>query len=330
MESIKRVKMNRVTYVLLALGFLVLMSSYLVSAGIGDWWAGITGRATSGQSNATVTLSGDNHIIITILNGTLIDTTVDPSEGGTRRIEVKVNVYDADGAADINDSSIDINVSRDGELTKVNDTCQPITGESDTNQKNFSCYFDMWYFEEPGFWTITATGNDYGDKGYEKNETTFSYDTLQAIALSPSTLTWPGISPQQENVTSDNDPMKINNTGNYNIDNLTITGQTLIGVDTPSYNLDARNFTVDVETGGGGCSGVTCVECGVDAAASGAYLVNGTKIDIVGTVNNRGNLSDGSNGQEDLYYCIPYVPQNIISQQYSTTESEEWVIAIGT
>ncbi|MBU0906872.1 MAG: hypothetical protein KKE05_01805, partial [Nanoarchaeota archaeon] len=83
--------MSKGAYAVLVVGVLILMSSYLVSAGIGDWFRGITGRAsTTGEANATVTLSGSNAVVVLILNETLIGTVVDPSEAGARRIEVNV------------------------------------------------------------------------------------------------------------------------------------------------------------------------------------------------------------------------------------------------
>ncbi|MBS3076911.1 hypothetical protein J4233_01430 [Candidatus Pacearchaeota archaeon] len=303
-------------------GILILMSAYLVSAGIGDWFKGITGRATTGEANATITLSGTNSVSVIIWNYTI--TGISAVEDTTARILFNISVTDADGAADINDSSVDINVTRASEATKVNDSCAYNGGQTATT-RNYSCAFDMWYFEEAGTWTITAIANDNGNMTYIQNTSTFYYGSTQAMKISPGSLTWAGVSPGQKNQTSNNDPMLFNNTGNYMVSNLTVIGIDLIGADT-SYSIGVNNLTVDIATSGA-CSGSACVECVVDAV-SGVTMQNNTELRIVNANVTRGNhsVNDGSTGQEQLYFCMPLVPSNILSQAYTTPD--EWTFTI--
>src|SRR3989344_5393195 len=93
---------------------------------------------------------------------------------------------------------------------------------------------------------------------------------------------------------NDIDTTIVNNTGNYN-SSINVTAINLIGETTPSYVLPANNFTISRTTGGAECIG--------------SAMVNATARTVKGTVSNRGNLSVGSgSGQENLYYCIPFVP----------------------
>jgi hypothetical protein len=314
--------MNKTIFAVIVAGIFILMFSYSVSAGIGDWWKGITGRATTGEANATITLSGTNVVSVRIWNGTL--TGISPIEDTIVRLQVNITVTDPDGAADINDSSVDLNVSRANEITKTNFTCQ-YNGESTATSRNYSCHWDMWFFDESGFWDMTAIANDYGTGTYIQNITTFFYGSTQAIKLGPNSLTWAGVSPGLKNQTSNNDPMVLNNTGNYMVANLTITGINLVGTN-PTYWIDARNFTVDIATSGA-CSGSNCVECTV-SLTGGVTMANNSETQIYNANVTRGNytVNDGSTGQEQLYFCMPEVPSNIISQTYTTPD--EWVLTI--
>lgn len=314
--------MGKTIYAVALVGVLILMFSYLVSAGIGDWWAGITGRATSGEANATITLAGSNNVSIIIWNNTL--TSISAVEDSVLRLQVNITVTDADGAADINDSSVDINVSSTGEPSKLNQSCM-YNGQQTSTSRNYSCHFDMWFFDAAAFWTINATANDFGTGNYKYNASTFYYGSTQAIKLGPTSLTWAGLSPGQRNQTSTNDPLLINNTGNYMVQNLTVRGINLVGAADPSYVIDVRNFTADIETSGS-CSGSNCVECIVDT--SGVTMQNNTELRIVNANVTRGNytIGDGNTGQDQIYFCMPLVPSNLVSQTYSTPD--EWTFTI--
>lgn len=311
---------------LIAFAVFVLMLTF-VSASFGDWVKGITGRASFGETNATVTITGSNNVTVIIWNYTLTGSVVNPTEDGVKFLVFNLTVSDADGAADINTSSISMNVTKTSGLTKANSSCTEV-GTATATSKNYTCGFQMWYFEEAGQWTITASANDYGTQNYKQNTSTFQWGSLTAMVISPVSLTWPGLSPGQTNQTASNDPTLINNTGNYNVTNLTITGINLVGAD-PSYYIGAGNITVDVATGGS-CSGGACVECGVSAATGGVTMANATALEIYGAGLARGNHSvgDGTTGQEQLYYCMVNVPSNILSQTYSTAGGNEWTITI--
>ncbi len=319
--------MSKRNYTVILVIVLIFMSAYVVSAGIGDWWKGITGRATSQQANASIILTGSNPVSVTIHNYTLVGAAVTPVEDSYINVSVIVTVEDLDGVADINDSSVSLNVSRAGETEKINQTCAYAGAETST-ARNFTCAFVMWYFDAAGIWTLSGRASDYGTLTYVENVTTFNYLSLAAMQMSPHSLTWPGVSPGQTNITSNNDPLLLNNTGNYPSDNVTVTGINLVGETTPSYYIDAQNFTVDIATGGAGCSGAACVECGVSAATGGVIMQNNTEREIFLANLTRGNhsINNGQTGQEQLWFCMYLIPSNIISQTYTTPN--EWTFTI--
>jgi hypothetical protein len=302
--------------------FLALIAfSYFVSAGFDDWFKGITGKATSGTETVNISVLGITPVSVKVYNHTLVGTAVDPTEDGNIGLTFKVELVDTDGVDDINDNSVGANFSKTGEALRQNISCTMISGQSTSISQNFTCNITMWYFDAPGAWIINAWGNDTGNGTIIYNTTqTFSYDTLQAIVLSPAALTWASISPGQTNRTSSNDPTLINNTGNYNVTNITVSGVNLMGEVTNTYFIDAGNFTADIQTS------AADVECNVNVT-SGARLLNQTAEQVIGATLSRGNhsVNTGATGQEQLYYCIPLVP-SVTTQSYSTPQA--WTIAI--
>lgn len=306
-------------HILLSFVVFGVLFAAVVSADISDWIKGITGHATSGPTNVTISVQGTSMVTIRIFNYTLVDPVTAPNESSRKPMTFVVEVSDADGWADINLSSVSANFTY-GSTARANSSCPAISNQFNGSTQNFSCTISLWYFDPWGEWTVTAAANDIGNTTYNQTSNTFHYQALTSMAFSPGALTWQSVSPGQTNLTSNNDPTLINNTGNYNITNITVRGINLIGNSDPTYVLGVNNFTVDVDTGGS-----PAAEC------NGTILLNNTDVTIGGNARLfRGNYSinDGSTGQEQLYYCIPRVPTTISSQSYSTTTGGSWTIKI--
>ncbi len=161
-------------------------------------------------------------------------------------------------------------------------------------------------------WNVSVWGKDIGNGTTVYNSSTyFTYNLLKAMIVAPTSLTWAALNTATTNQKSNNDPTIINNTGNYN-STLQLTAINLLGQTSPSNMIPANNFTTSNNDG----TGALLEQSGK----------NGTATTITGTVANRGNLSVGSGaGQENLYYCIPLVP-NVPSQTYSTQLGGSWTI----
>ena len=107
------------------------------------FYAKITGKATE-STNLSITVSGTNPVVITVLNRTLVDTIVDPTISGNTSITFFVNVSDPNGYNDINASSVNASfIFHDtgaGEATRVNTSYGCISkGNIDSKSLNFSC-----------------------------------------------------------------------------------------------------------------------------------------------------------------------------------------------
>ena len=269
-----------------------------------DFWGQITGKATSEPASLTITV-GNNAPTIPFVEAI---TAKDPAELSARSITFYFTAEDSDGAANLDDATAKAYFQKAGEPTRSNESCE--AGSTSGNQKNYSCTIDMWYFDEPGSWTINVTIEDINGAHGENSSTTFTYNPYYGMEMSPTALTWPEVGLSATDTGSNNDPILVNNTGNAILE-INITGYNLQGVTTLSEYIYANNFTVDNVTSG----------------CSGTAMQNDTSLKVASASLGRGNLSLGD-GQETLYFCLKGLPQEISSQEYSTSGTNNWVVEI--
>ena len=201
------------------------------------------------------------------------------------------------------------------------------TGKSNATSKEFNCSAPIWYYFRAGRWNISVNATDGTNKVVTgKNYTEIVLAQSIAITIGPSSLTWASVNLGADNQTSNNDPVTINNTGNYNvsISKVNVTAYDLHGeaVGYESQKIPAANFTVDVDDGGG-----ITLEC------DGTAMANKTSINIVNSILPLGNhsLPDGKTAAENLSFCLIDVPlSNMITagKAYSTAETAQWIIGV--
>jgi hypothetical protein len=301
-----------------ALLVIALFAMSLVSAGIGEWFRHITGYDTK-NTGANVTVTGSNSVTIHVWNYTLSGTSVDPTAGNFVSITFNATVTDADGYADINTTSVSANFTKLNEGVRKNTTCLNMT--SFGNSINFTCTVQMWYFDATGTWNISVSGKDFGTGNLVQNiSTTFTYGSLNSISIYPTLVSFGTVAQGDKNKTATGStPTTINNTGNVNFTNVSVTGVNLYGEGAePTQFISVGNLSVGNNTG-------SSIECDAVVAAT---LLNGTAIRVYNTTLTRGNLSTGSGAaQEQVYYCFRTIPSvGISSQPYSTSAGGQWTI----
>lgn len=316
-----------IIYIVITLALLVLITAP-VYAGFSDWFRGITGRASTTQgTNLSITVTGTNSVNVSIDNTTLEGTVTDPTEGTINTITFNVTVEDVDGVNDIDDTSVNATFVLAGQGTRVDTSCTLIEDFS-ANEANFTCSIEMWYFDAEGIWTIYATARDLGNLSNITDTSSFQFNQLKAIVVGPSSISFLAVAPGDENVTSNNDPTEVNNTGNYNSTNVTFTTVHLHGETVGTEFISVENFSISTTNGGSPaveCDDVTPVNGSATQIIGGT---NGLSNATLGPGNNSIDAGDGSSGQEEFYYCIIKVPTSISSQTYSTTAAGAWVITI--
>ena len=283
----------------------------------------ITGRATTGTAviNLTVQNMPPNVTNVTVVSDQSI------TEFGAAKVSISFIGTDVDGSSNLNASSAQINISTPNNPIRYNQTCADI-GAIGTLGRNYSCLVDVQYFDLPGNWSIRASIRDLSQVWAENETTNFTLLPTLAMKVGPSPLSFPSVSPGGENITSNNDPITINNTGNVNvtINNTQVRALDLIGESNDAFIIPAGNFTVDVNTGAGN------PECGVRSVMANFTGTNG--VNITNSILPRGNNSAGANpvnGVELLYVCLRGAPASaqLPSQTYAASGGRAWTIVVG-
>lgn len=293
--------------------FIILILTSLVSAGWVGWLKKITGKAATEPFNVSVSISGGNSANITYVSPI---SPTNPSELDNQSIAFSINMYDPDGVADLNDTSVNATFLKTGESARSTGnagTCT-LVGDLDGYTANYSCTILMAYWDLNGTWSVTVQGKDIGDGSWVYNETeTFTYNYYGGMQIAPTALTWASASPGGIDEQADNHPLVTNNTGNSDT-TIKITSLGLTDVDADEY-IYTENFTASA------VSGTVCTD---------QALVNNTATAATSSNANRGDLSiTGNNsGQEDIYFCIPNVPP-ISSQAYNSVLTGGWFVHIG-
>jgi len=274
---------------------------------ISDAWSKITGKATEGSTSVSITV-GNTAPTIPFVQAI---TAQDLIESNKKSITFYFTASDADGNVNLDDATAKAYFQKSGQTTRSNTSC--VAGTASGNQKNYSCTIDMWFFDQAGVWTINTTVEDINDAPAENSSTTFSVNTLTAMVMSPSSLTWPEVGPTSTDTGSNNDPATINNTGNAEGLHIEVKALDLAGVTRTDEFIFANNFTVGVATEG----------------CSGTAMVNNTLTQVGTSTLTRGNysLNDGT-AQEQIFFCLKGLPTGISSQSYSSSALGSWTIKV--
>ena len=296
---------------MIILSIILVLSLSLTSAGIfSDWWGKITGKATSDTASVNITV-GNSAPTITWVQAI---SAQNPTEDSTKSITFNFTATDTDGSGNIDTSAAAAYFQKGGETTRLNTSC--VDWASAGNDVNFTCTIGMWYFDGNGAWTINTTIKDINNAYAENSSTTFTYNLLNAIVLSPTALAWPSVGLSDTDTGSNNDPITLNNTGNDGSLTIDVKAYNLQGETTTTQHIFANNFTIGITTEG----------------CSGTAMVNETATQVGSAILNKGNYSvnDGSTGQEQVFFCLKGVPQDISAQSYSSAAYGAWTVEVVT
>jgi hypothetical protein len=299
------------TLIVFSMLLAVLLIS-LASAGVFGWIKQtITGKATTVPFNLNISVGGLQ--IITIYNQT---TAITINEApATSEVILNFSVYSPVGAQEINTSSAQINISFTGEDLRLNDTCKLADYSGD--YANFTCNVTMWWWDINDTWTITAYIEDNSSNPYVNDSQVQDVGEQQSVQGSPAILNWPGISPGAWNSTASNDPLLLNNTGNIPSINISVNATHLRGEQDPTQGLWAGNFSVSWDNGGS-----PPAECGSTRMQYNTFMQ-------LATANlTKGNytINNGNTGQEELYFCLVILENNLTTQAYSSANESAWIV----
>ncbi|MBI2631622.1 right-handed parallel beta-helix repeat-containing protein, partial [Candidatus Pacearchaeota archaeon] len=203
----------------------------------------------TGWSNYTIeeAPAGNTAPNITFVTNVSIDNTYNPAEYTYVNITFNFTAWDADGATDLVNASAWGNFTGSGLPVRENLTCRQINTYGDpVNYANYTCIISMWYFDPAGTWNISVSINDTGNLMAINSTFNFTYNTLTAFKMSPTSITFNSINPGATNTTSNNDPILLNNTGNVNIaaGAIQVNATDLLGETDNTRGIYAGNITV--------------------------------------------------------------------------------------
>ena len=301
-------KKGRVGNIFAFLALTILISSPFVFAGLGDWFSGITGKATTNATALQVTV-GNTAPTVYFVNNSY--PTITLSEGGAITFQIRFNASDSDGVANLNDASASVNVTRSGS-TRSNTSCVHVQDFS-ANNATYECTIRLYYFDHGGAWVINASIYDVNGGNGQNTSASFTVGELHAWQLgSSNALNWSGsLSTSDVNQGSSNDPFVLNNTGNDANLSINVTAYNLLGVTSPSYWINASDIRVSPTIGG--CSDGTLASNQTESIITGAELDNANTV-----------------ATEDIYFCIISLPSTLTAQNYSTSGYGNWVIETQT
>jgi len=308
-------KMKKGFYLLTIIAIL-LVSVTFVSAGFFDIFNKDARLAPSQDTDVAVTVG---NVAPTITNVQAIPN-VDLAAGTTTEVTVIFTAEDLNGASDLNSTTASASFSKAGETTR---TSTPVTGCTPGiptgNQITYTCTVTMQYYDEnANDWIITVSVDDLSSATASNSATTFQVNLLRDITITPTSITFATVIQGGTDEISAVDTT-ITNNGNFNAPtdgDVSITGEDLTGVTTPTETIPAANFNAQDATTGTVCS-------------AGTTLVASTATSIPTVTLNNGD-GTGGNNQRDITYCLTLVPTGISSQDYTanTGGGNAWTIGI--
>ncbi len=288
-----------------------------------------TSNQAFNNSNLTLVYEQANSApqIIMIYNHSEIGGALNEGPASTN-FTVNFSVVDTDGASDLNSATASINLTKSGEDVRYNSTCAQY--QSSGNNANYSCLVKMWWWDGSGTWKIGVNISDAGGATAVNNSVAFSVSETIGFVLAPQNLTWATLTIGASNQTASNDPLLLNNTGNKDIQqsDISINATNLAGEADSSKALYSGNFSVGNATG-------SSFECNYAPPIRYATRLNftvsgGSFVNITSAIMNASNfsLNNGREGQEQLYFCLLLVGNELTQQSYSTRQNGPWTVQI--
>ena len=226
--------------------------------------------------------------------------SIDPTSGTTTSVTIEVHVQDVNGIGDIDLVWSDYWYAAGGETNRSDTNCTYVE-DLGSNIANYTCTADIYFYDIAGSWGMIVYANDTSSEEASNLTETFTYNSLQDISISVSTIQFGAITMGGSDEKADNDPQAITNEGNADIATVNVTGYNVKHL-TEADNIPATDFKVGAADD---CAGVS--------------MNNAESLEITGVT-----IVRGSSSTDDMYYCIPTVPTGLANGNYAATSN--WVV----
>ena len=323
--------------------FSILLLSNITDAKFLDVLNKITGRATSETATVTITVGNTAPVIGNVTLDMADNVAI--TENGNRSFLFSFVVTDQEGAGNIVNSSAVANITRGfgstAETTRYNNTfvnsgdggCRA-NNPVGLNGINYSCTINIVFYDGAGTWNISVRINDSNSNFAQNTTQIFTIGETSSISISPSTISFPTLVPNDRNKTSSAN-ISIINIGNDDISGKEATGETInitaITLIPSSGNtfIPASNFTIGQVNG---TTGHNLNFCDTSITANVTRLQN-TSIaqgyaNFTGAINGSGILARANDNYQSYGLCLLHAPGDLASTTYSTSSSGAWTFLV--
>ena len=225
--------------------------------------------------------------------------SMNPIDGNITYVYINFTATDNNGVDDLNDSTAQIIINYS--TTQRFGNCTPNDINSTTTI--YVCNVSMWYYDESGTWDINVSVKDNTSRIGYNDTTSFVYNTLSAMRINITELTFVNVFIRQP-IGASNDPIVINNTGNVDFANISLSAYDLVGVNDSNYVIEADQFAGSV----------------TDSYAD--VLENNTFINITGA-----SLTHGPIAIEEIYVWVN-LSYDVPAQIYNSSVHGNWIIMV--
>lgn len=260
--------------------------------------------ADSQNMNPSATVSNE----LPVISGMAVAAaSYDPTESANTTVTININVTDANGVGDLDDSKVSLDLDDAATFVTAVDkytrSCSPTANLSATT-RSYTCTTDLEFYDGAGTYSSNISAGDKTSDIFNNTATnapTFSWTTLVAATVDDAGISFGTVSLGVNDQTASENPTVVTNTGNADL-YMNITGADLTGV---TYTFDIGNFTVSLDA---------------TPTAELALTTSAQQI-IVGGVN--ATAVAGASSTEDLYWFVD-VPATMNPDVYTGT----WVLGV--
>jgi len=240
-----------------------------------------------------------NNNYVPVVNNVTSIPAINPLAGNITFVYINFTVSDRNGVGILNDSSSRVVFNKSA--TQRLGSCTP--NDINTTATIYICNVSMWYFDDPGVWSINVSVRDNSSNVAYNDTTSFTYNTLSAIRLNLTGLSFGSIYIRQPTGAT-NDPIGINNTGNVDFTNISLRAFDLVGSTYSNYAIYANQFAAST----------------TDLFIK--VLQNNTFIQIPGA-----SLTHGATAVQNIFLWVN-VTYDIKAQIYNSSVLGNWMIMV--
>jgi len=176
---------------------------------------------------------------------------------------------------------------------------------------NYSCSSDIWYFDEPGEWNVSASVTAVLPSILTDKYTEGFVLMSEASITHQGSLSWETLLPTDVNREVS---FLLNNTGNVAFSSISLMANSLTRQPSGAENIPAANFRVH-DVVGQSCGSGTWMSAGNSLLIPDVNLAVG---------NNSINTRNVGSGQEELFDCLTQIPEGLPPAEYTAKDANSW------